>query len=721
MSSLVSYSQHDAAVIARCRASIGATQAAVANSAGLDQSRVSRVEKGEAASANEIERILDALEKMGSGDAGAYKAFRLREWEHVEPPSFWNPQRTYLEQTEETLAAVSSFLLDESHPWPLRRQIERRRDDLLRAAAFLSRENHNIAFVGDIGVGKSTALSVLFDLLVPGQSSSALTRVVLETGAGGTTICEVHIKSGPEFGICTLPLSEAELHQQVADLCAARWIAIEQTGTAADTLVSRETDRAIRNMAGLVRRRKMVDGKQVPSDPLTDLARECSSEDEFRTRVLELMRLPERTQRELWYDSSTRKNPMEWMAECFTRVNNGRVQEMSLPKAIDLIVPNFSRMFGELDITVIDTKGVDDVAVRPDLDQRLRDPRTTVVFCSRFNDAPGTSARALLQHMRQTFSERVDTGKVSILALPRSGEARAMKDDLGDQAPTDQDGYALKQDQVSAELSADDLGGVPMLFFNVESDPVEPVREAIFDQLNRMRKTAADRMFDLCASVEDLIENSEVQALNAAIEEVANKLNNFLQGNRRIGARERLAHVEAISTIRGVRYASTLWAATRRNGEYSGLNIVHQVGVGAARDARLRSESWFASMEAYLNALKADKGLSLAQKTIDQIGKMMLAAKPNFLDLVQRAAMEVYRAPLSQAPVWSQCASEWGQGAGFKNRVAHHLEKWFEANHAEKDRLEEIVNGLWEKVVITPLLRLSEEGATTDESDAKAA
>ena len=59
------------------------------------------------------------------------------------------------------------------------------------------------------------------------------------------------------------------------------------------------------------------------------------------------------------------------------------------------------------------------------LDHLLKDPRTSVVLCSRFNDAPGTSAKAFLQHMKQTFSERFDVGKVSILSLPRTGEARA--------------------------------------------------------------------------------------------------------------------------------------------------------------------------------------------------------------------------------------------------------------------------------------------------------
>src|SRR5262249_9580538 len=184
----------------------------------------------------------------------------------------------------------------------------------------------------------------------------------------------------------------------------------------------------------LARKRETKDGKIVYHDPISALASASRNEEEFRTRVLDLMALEDRTKRELWYDSSTRKHPMEWVTETFRAVNNGRLKDVPLPKSIDLLVPHFGRTFGELEITVIDNKGVDDVAIREDLDHRLKEPRTAIVFCSRFNDTPGNTTRALLHHMRQTFSERVDTGKVSILALPRAGEARAMKDDLGDQA-----------------------------------------------------------------------------------------------------------------------------------------------------------------------------------------------------------------------------------------------------------------------------------------------
>lgn len=713
---MTEYTQfHEAgSVISRLRGELGITQAVLADKSGLDQSRISRIEKGEVSHEADIEKVLDALISAGSTAAEQFKQYAGREWIYIEPPSFWNPERACLEITEETLEKIATFLDNEERPWPLRRQIERQRESLMRAATFLTKLNHNIAFIGDMGVGKSTAISFLFDLLVPpSMADKTINRPVLETGAGGTTICEVHIKVGPEFGLSLLPMSDGELRELVADFCAAKWSTyVKEQRDATDSVnVSREAERAIRNMAGLARKRETVDGKIIYQDPVQDLAVSCGSEEEFRTRVLGFIGLDERTRRELWYDSSTRKNPMEWVTETFKAVNNGRLRDVPLPKNIDLLIPNFGKTFGEMHIAIIDTKGVDDVAVREDLDQRLKDPRTTVVFCSRFNDAPGMSSRVLLQHMRQTFSERFDTGKVSILALPRSGEARAMKDDMGEQALTDSEGYEFKRVQVTSELAAEDSAGVPMFFFNVENDSAEDIRADLAGQLTRMRKTVEVRLFDLCAAAEEIIENHEAQALNAAIEEVASRLNTFLAGNRRVGARERLAHVDALNTIRGVRYASTLWAATRRNGEYVGLNILHLIGVGAARDAKLRSDGWFGALAAFLNSLKADDDLALAAKSIEQIAASAAASKRAFLEAAQRGGIEVYREPVSQSPAWSSCAAEWGAGPGFKGRVAQRLEDWFTKQTGLKDNLEDMINSLWEKTVIAPLLRLVEESA----------
>ena len=701
-----------AEALARLRSGLGATQAQVAKEASMEQSRLSRIEKGEILAPEDIQRVLRALAALGSEDADGFMSFMEREWRFIEPPSYWNPQRTSLETAEETLKKIEGFLDDEEQPWPLRRQVERRRRDLERVTAFLTNLKHNISFIGDIGVGKSTAISFIFDLLVPVRAGER-NRTVLETGAGGTTICEVHVRSGPEFGISVLPMDVSDLTHMVSDFCAAKWATIrkEQNEGSETPRVGREIERAIRNMSGLARERKTPrDGKTRYHDPIPGLVGDCQGQDELCARVLDGMGLPGRTNTEIWFPSGRGQHPFEWIRDTFRDVNNGRMRDVPLPRNIGLLVPGFGKSFGEFEITVIDTKGVDDVAVREDLDSRLRDLRTSVVLCCRFNDAPGTSSKALLDHMKRTSSEHFDPGKVSLLSLPRSGEALEMKDDLGDPALGDEEGYEFKKMQVEGVLHAEDVSGVPTLFFNVEADDAVQVRMELFEQLSRMRNTVSEKLSGLCDAATEIIENQQKHAITAALEEVARRLDAFLVGNGELGTRKRPAYQEALGTVGTVRYASTLWASTRRSGDYSGLNIVLLVGVGAAQDALLRSGDWFVKIEGHVNTLKADTGLSPAMLSIEQIRAVAETSRRAFLAGAQRSAMEIYREPLTQAPVWSQCVSEWGRGPGFRDRVRRYLSEWFEDTRPDlKETLDVRLNALWQRLVITPLLQLAEE------------
>ncbi len=139
--------------------------------------------------------------------------------------------------------------------------------------------------------------------------------------------------------------------------------------------------------------------------------------------------------------------------------------------------------------------------------------------------------------------------------------------------------------------------------------------------------------------------------------------------------------------------------------------MIHYLGIGAARDAALRSKNWFTSLDAYINSMKADQELELARKTISQVAESALHSKTMFMDAAQRTAVEVYQTPLYEADIWSSCAGEWGQGPGFTRRVSYIINDWFDSRNDLKEMLEEKIKSLWENLVIAPLRRLAEEGA----------
>ena len=124
----------------------------------------------------------------------------------------------------------------------------------------------------------------------------------------------------------------------------------------------------------------------------------------------------------------------------------------------------------------------------------------------------------------------------------------------------------------------------------------------------------------------------------------------------------------------------------------------------------LRSRDWFAKIEGHVNELKADAGLSPAKRSIEQIGAVAEASGHAFLAGARQSAMEIYREPLAQASVWSQCTLEWGRGPGFKDRVHQHLLDWFEKTRPDLKKMLDIrLNALWKRRVIAPLLQLAEE------------
>lgn len=704
--------------IAQFRAEISATQSQLASKSGVDQSRISRIEKGEIGSSNELSKILDALVALGSKGAADYRVYLAKEWQYVERPDFSNPQRSILEIAEECLFQIAEFLAQEDRPWPLKRQIERQRAAIEAAAIYLSKNAHQIAFIGEIGVGKSTAISFLYGLIDPTSPTSELReRVVLETGGGHTTLCEVNIRRGPGFGIVVQAQSDEEMRNLVGDFCAATWLRCSGgDGQKNDIVnVSEEVQRALRNMSGLtVRRERDANGKTNSRDQAAELASQCATEEEFRARVIELMNLELRTRREIWIEDGGDKAAMQQLRKLFRDINNGRLSDVPLPTSIDLLIPSFGSEVSGLAVSAVDTKGLDEITVRADLDARLKDPRTHVVLCSTFNQAPSTSVQLLLDHLRNAHGVRVDTGKVSVLALPRDDEAMAVKDDSGESPIDDEDGYNLKRGQILRTLASGDgaLNGVPIEFFNVKKDDAAKVRGQLIEQVVRLRKSHEERLLNECAAADEVIRNHETQAFTSAVQAVADQLSNFLGAHASLPPRIRQPSAELIEAMASIRYASTIWAMTRRNGEYYNFSVSHQVGAGGAKDALLRSRIWFQKLQGVLDTLKQDDDLALAQKTIQQVEVSAEGWRRAFAEAARTAAVEVYRGPLeADVDLWSSCALQWGSGPGFKVRVQRIILNWFETQAELNQKLEEIMAALWEKTVVSPLKRLSNESA----------
>jgi len=457
-------------------------------------------------------------------------------------PSDKHPQFKILYRAKECLQKLNDFCKDQNLSALLVSQAEMYQKDLKEMMDYLTPTNHNIVFIGEIGVGKTTAECFLMGLTVPGDTTkdvlpkavpkigeggttgsevtllqgekekihtglqskdevgvgktiaecssqnqavlgdttkNVLPKVVLETSGGRTTVCEVIIQQGDKVGIRIEPQSDTEIYNLVTEFCAGLLESEVATETHKSEKsqkigVSQEIERVIRNMAGLTRKsQKEADGKTYKSDPAIELiksitkesdsSQNVSFEESFRMRldkdklfpeVWSRLHLRERTRKEIWCDRNTDADCLTWLKEFFAKINKGMLKDMSLPRCVEVIVPPSFLQNHAYQLRLIDTKGIDETAIRPDLQKWLEEPRSLTVLCTRFMPAPDKNVQELLKHLIEMGQTSLIKERLLLMVLPRPGEAKQVTDDEGKEGKTDDEGYAEKQSQVNSALKS---------------------------------------------------------------------------------------------------------------------------------------------------------------------------------------------------------------------------------------------------------------------------
>jgi len=161
-----------------------------------DKSRISRIETGEIIP--DGDEVIQIAEAIGTPEAKEYAAYYKEQWTELEKPSYWHPSRKELAEADRFLSDLDHFVTKPQTTEAAKSQANLYRDTILAAAEYLRSLEHSIAFVGDIGVGKSSAICGLTGLLLPPESKAGAPlsrRVALEAGSGRTTLCEVQLKS----------------------------------------------------------------------------------------------------------------------------------------------------------------------------------------------------------------------------------------------------------------------------------------------------------------------------------------------------------------------------------------------------------------------------------------------------------------------------------------------------------------------------------------------
>lgn len=693
---------------------IGKHLAVLREQAGLKQNELarriewsaavlSRVETGERALSDE--ELVGILNGIGSPDALKVQNQLARQWVILPEPSLSDVDADLLWEAEQAAQKIHELAESPDVKQFFERRLVRYKEELLTAAARVAEKRYRVAFIGTIAAGKSTAICRAERLELP--TLKGMPKAVLETGSGGITICEVHLRRGPGYGLIIEPCPEDELRQHVTDYAnvllntgRSALAADDPDNDGSSTGISREVARALRNMAGLKKRRteKKPDGTIVPGfDDERTLAEAFPEVKALCIELLDRMELHKRDRRDLWHVDTTGRSPLEWLQEKFELVNNGRHPEFTLPKRIELVLPSSILGDDALSVTLIDTQGIDD-AERADLEQHFDDPHSIVVLCSVFNEAPQVQIRGLLKRA-QEGGVRTLGSHVGILVLPRPGDALNVKDN-GFPVATAEEGYIVKGEEVELKLQPLGLKDLPTFFFNSAEDDPDTLRRFIRDRISAVREYHRNSVRQIIADAHALLANYEREQAAEIMRAAARRLEVWLTTNTKLNERPTRHVQDSLLAAIGNAHPRSIAASIVRAGEWPNLDYSHQLSHGARRVAtQLIQPKLIALKEVAENLLQDDE----MADAFDLIRQCLRAAEAGFDKMVRKVQLvgQSIHADEMRLDVafWQACECE--RGRGYRDRIKEKNNSWFsDANMGEGDkRVVSLIQEAWDETI----------------------
>ncbi|MGZ6518821.1 MAG: hypothetical protein ACXVED_14635 [Bacteroidia bacterium] len=399
------------------------------------------------------------------------------------------------------------------------RSLESKKERLTDISKMLSIPKHRIVFIGTIGQGKTTAISHLFNLTGEfkrqeeiNKKSRTITRTepLFSTASGRTTICEVIIKAGNSTFIEIEPHSRETVETFINDFCDSLYETDANEGESLPT----ELERAIRSFINL--KRTKINDKTV------DLAKEAASKMEIEELKIEALKNANLDERIFQQENSKLFCPDDvdertWLKENFDSINRGENKKFSIPNKMFVHVS--PQILGDSDLSffdsVVDTKGIDENPIRPDLREYIESEDTICLFTTRYNDAPETNVRELMKYFLTQKSKNYEY-RFANFVMPHKGEPE--KENDGDD--TWDTGVEIKKDVVLDVFKKLNLNFLSenILFYDslrfyddrgrINPDYLEEdIQEAKNDIINRIKNLIINRKIALSREVEAIGES----------------------------------------------------------------------------------------------------------------------------------------------------------------------------------------------------------------------
>lgn len=556
----------------------------------------------------------------------------------------------------------------------------------------ISRDIYNLVFIGNIGVGKSTAISHLFNLITNTEKGI---ETILHTSTGRTTVGQVTIEKSTHKApsIHITPYSEEEFAQKIRDFCTYQWR--KEKGVIEEFKESQEISRAIKNMAALGSSKNNLTTKTIK-----DIINISLSEEDLFNKIKERINISKRTMTELSYNASQNQSSEVWTKKTFQDVNNGLISTAPLPEEITIRTPSLEldKCLNGYTISIIDTKGIEDNIYREDLDDLIKDGRSILVFCSSYSEAPQATIRDLIHRMNFALKIPYTPGKSTLLVLPKNEEGLNTTYDDGEPVDTVEEGYQHKEEQIRQELKTK----IDIKFYDKTIDDPNSIRSYLCNQIIKYKEFHLNGALKLEQAIKDELTKIKEKPYRSAISKVQEEICHFLE-KKRLSFRLQGLPEDVINEFRK-NHASSIWASVRRNGIYSSVNFYYITSQFISHYVNTLSSKWRDELSTTIKLMRQKKEYYNASQQIVIIETIVNNAIDEFIVDIGNSTVDLYKNQLQKDPVWNLCAQEWGKGPGFKDRVCTRINLWMKNHKNITDDLQQVIEKRWNTQVIEALL-----------------
>lgn len=547
------------------------------------------------------------------------------------------------------------------------RQFENLEQEFKLVKKFLEDKSHRIAFIGAVGVGKTHAICKLLGLFHKDKTS-------LSVSSGRTTLCEVEIGYAPESYISVEPHNYSEVKKFVEDFSAS----IFDESVTNDRLISEEVERVIRRMSQLSKGKEKVDGKVVSVDPVKEYIKKFESAVDITKDLIKRINYSQRTKTR--YENTEGLSQNEFIKKTFRMINFGSSAEVPLAKKINIFIEEPLLGLSDINLRLLDTKGIDQTSNRVDLDNCLNDNKTLAVFCSRFNDAPDKATTGIIElGINAGLTDRLNNESV-MLVLDRQNEAESVL--IGDEEADDiEEGRFVRRDTISTDLQSL-LGSknIDITFLNAKEESPVVLRDMLRNKIIDLRKDKGHRLEEIHAALVEIDEEYSSKSAEEAKRRVLGTLQPWLKKAELFEPKIQAYYSDLLNEIKSSKvYASSIRASVNRQGDWYNMDYYHSLGA-AARKQLVKHLKSLKDEFIYLvdNMLEQDE-LQPAYALLKQLKNTTNRELEDIYSKVYNRGRDVYKHKLeTDFGLWERMAEEWGKGSGYKLRIEKHTADWFQ-------------------------------------------